>query len=80
MMQQWDTVAFSDESSFTLRRLKNHTRIWRNFGTRYETDNIVHTFKSGNASLSIWSMYSSIVSSSLVSTSGTLNQFKYIEI
>ena len=80
MTQQWDTVAFSDESSFTLRPLKNHTRIWRTIGTRYETDNIVPTFKSGNASLSIWGMFSSIGRSPLVRITGTLDQFKYIEI
>ena len=80
MAQQWDTVVFSDESSFTLRPLKNHTRIWRNIGTRYEIDIIVHTFKSGNALLSIWGMVSSIGRSPLVRITGTLDQFKYIEI
>lgn len=78
--QQWDTVAFSDESSFTLRPVKNYSRVWRKSGTRYETDNIVPTFKSGNASLCIWGMFSSYGRSPLVRIYGTLNQFKYMEI
>ncbi len=28
-LQQWGMVEFMDESSFTLRPLKNHTRVWR---------------------------------------------------
>ena len=76
MAQQWDTVALSDESSFTLRPLKNHTRLWRTIGTRYETDNMVPTFKSSNALLSIWGLFFSIGRSPLVRISGTLDQFK----
>ena len=78
--EKWSTVAFSDESSFTLRPIKNHSRVWRTFGTRYETENIVPTFKSGNASLCIWGMFSAYGRSPLVRVYGTLNQFKYIDI
>ena len=38
------------------------------------------TFKSGNASLSVWNAFSRHGHSPLVSFSGTLNQFKYIQI
>ncbi len=78
--KQWDEVAFSDESSFTLRPVKNRSRVWRKVGTRYEIDDIVPTFKFGNASLRIWDMFLSHRRSPLVRISGTLNEFKYIEI
>ncbi len=35
-MQQWSTVAFTDESSFKLRPLRNHTRVWRHLRKLYE--------------------------------------------
>ncbi len=78
--QQWDAIAFSDESLFTLRSVKNYSRVWRKVGTRYETDNIVPTFKFGNSLLCIWGMFSSHGHSTLIHISGTLNQSKYIEI
>ena len=28
-LEKWKAVAFTDESSFTLRTLKNHTRVYR---------------------------------------------------
>jgi len=78
--QKWENVAWTDESSFTLRPTKNHSRVWRKVGTRYETQNMVPTFKSGNASLCIWGMFSAHGRSPLVRISGTLNQHKYINI
>ena len=59
---------------------KNHLSVWRKVGTRYETTAVVSAFKSGNASLCIFGMFSSHGRSPLVRISGTLNQFKYIEI
>ena len=78
--QQWDAVDFSDESWLLLRPVKNSFRVWRQAGTRNETDNIVPTLKSGNASLCTWEMYSCLVRSPLVHNSGILNQLKYIDI
>ena len=50
---QWEQLAFSDETTFTLRPLKNHLRIWRKKGKLYLPTNIVPTFKSGSVSLSV---------------------------
>ena len=52
-IQQWSRVAFTDESSFTLRPTKNYTRVWRKEVTRYATKNVFPTFNSGYVSLSV---------------------------
>ena len=79
-MQQWSIVAFSDKASFTLRLLKNYARVWRREGTRYETQNMLPTFKSGFGSLSVWEMFTSRGRETLVHIPETLNQEKYINI
>ena len=79
-MQQWSKVAFTDECSFTLRPMKNYIRVWRREGSRYETANMVHTFKSGYVSMSVWGLFSARGRTPLVRIVGTLNQQKYIEI
>ena len=81
--QQWDRVAFTDESSFTFHPVSDHLRVWRKSETRYETYeayNIAPTFESGNVSLCIWSIFPSYGPSPLVPINSTLNQYKYIEI
>ena len=63
-----------------MRPLKNYARVWRREGTRFESGNVLPTFKSGFASLSVWGMFSARGRSPLVRISGTLNQEKYINI
>ena len=70
-------MAFTDESSFTLRPLKKHMRVRRKVNIRYVLKNIVPTFKSGYVPLCVWGMFSSKGHSPLVRMSGTLNQMKY---
>ena len=79
-MQQWNNVAFSDESSFTLKPIKNHSRVWRLSNTRYCNRNMVTTFKSGFVSLPVWGLFSAKRRSPLVRITGNLNQHKYIEV
>ena len=77
---EWNKVAFTDEASFTLRPLKNYVRVWRCEGTRYESRNMVSTFKSGFVSLSVWGQFSSRGRRALVRIDETLNKDKYINI
>ncbi len=79
-MQQWYKVAFTDESSFTLRHPKNYARVWRLEGTRYESNNMLPAFKSGYVSLSVRGLFSARGRSPFVCIVGTLTQSKYIEI
>ena len=51
---RWDTVAFSDESSFTVRPTTLRKRVWRTSDTRFNNQNLVPTFKSGFVSISVW--------------------------
>ncbi len=60
--------------------MKNYSHVWRKVGTRHETENIVFTLKSSNAYLCIWGMFAIFGRCNLVRISGTLNQFKYIDI
>ena len=78
--QQWSIVAFTDEALCTLRPLKNYARVWRREVERFETQNMLPSFKSGFVSLSVWGMFSSSGRSPLVRIPGTLNQDKYINI
>ena len=78
-VHQWGMVAFTDESSFTLRPIRNHTRVWRNLKTRYLARNMMHTFKSGYVSLSVWGLFSARGRSPLVRIDGKMNQYKYID-
>ena len=75
-----DKVAFTDEASFTLRSIKNHTKVWRKRNTRYVLENMVPTFKSGYVSLSAWRIFSSQGKSPLVRLCGTMDQRKYIQV
>lgn len=77
---QWDKVVFSDESSFTVKPVTSHDRVWRKEGTRFDQANMVPTFKSGRSSVSIWAAFSSHGRTPLVQTSGTMNQEKYRSI
>ena len=76
----WNKVAWTDEASFTLRPIKNYSRVWRKRNTRYVLKNMVPTFKSGYVSLSVWGMFSSQGKSPLVRLCGTMDQRKYIQI
>ena len=79
-MQQWRNVAFKNESSFTLKPIKNHGRVWRKLSTRYSARNIIPSFKSGFVSLPVRRLFSARGRTPLVRINGTLNQDKYIQI
>ena len=78
--EQWRKVAFSDESSFTVKPTSLRMRVWRKSGTAYVMDNIRPTFKSGYVCLNIWATFSMYGRTPLVRINGTLNQVKYREI
>ena len=74
---RWDTVAFSDESSFTVRPTTLRKRVWRTSGTRFNNENLVPTFKSGFVSISVWAAFSARGRTPLIRINGTLNKEKY---
>ena len=78
--REWNSVIFSDESSFTVRPLKHSARVWRKTNDRYDPKNMVPTFKSGYVSMSVWGAFSALGRTPLVRINGTLNKDKYIEI
>ena len=73
-------VAFSDESSFTVKPTSIRCRVWRKYGTRYELCNMRPTFKSGYVTLSVWAAFSLYGRTPLVRIAGNLNQHKYRDI
>ena len=52
-LAQWTNVMFTDESSFTVRLVRNRLRIWRARGTRFHAKSVVPTLKSGYQSVSV---------------------------
>ena len=78
--EQWGKVAFTDESSFTLKPKSLRMRVWRKAGTRYDLQNMLPTFKSGYVTLSVWGAFSIYGRTPLVRIYGTLNQHKYRDI
>ncbi len=79
-MGHWRRVIFSDESNFTMKPSRRRARVWRREGERYKTINLVPTFKSGNASISVWAAFSIKGRKTLVFIEGNLNQAKYLNI
>lgn len=69
-MTEWNKAEFTGEAYFTMRPLRNYARVWRREGTRYETRNMVSTFKSGFVSLPVWGLFSSLGRSTLVRIKG----------
>ena len=79
-MDEWATVALSDESTFNLKPTKLRERVWRKQGDHYKTINLVRTFKSGYQSISVWAAFSICGLTPVIRIEGNLNQHKYIEI
>ena len=79
-MYKLATVAFSDESKFTLKTIALRKRVWRKQLERYKTIKLVPTFKSGYQSISVSAASSICGRTRLIRIEGNLNQHKYIEI
>jgi len=52
-LSRWEHVAFSDESTFTLRPERGDARVWRRSHERYLPACLLPSFKSGRLSLSV---------------------------
>ena len=52
-MKQWATVAFTDESYFTVHPVKNLLHVRRHQGRRLHPHYVVPTFKSGYQTVSV---------------------------
>ena len=72
-----DKVAFSDESSFTVKPASLRKRVWRKEGGRYRTVNIVPMFKPGYVCISVWAIFSVHGRTPLIRINGNMNQEKY---
>ena len=77
---QWSTVAFTDESTFTVQPVKNHVRVWRMKSRRYSLKYVTPTFKSGYKTVNVWAAFSIRGRTPLVRIDGRFNQYKYKEI
>ena len=77
---QWSNVAFTDESTFTVRWTKNRARVWRTKDRRYDLKYVTPTFKSGYKTVNVWGAFSVRGRTSLVRIEGRFNQHKYRQI
>lgn len=73
----WSKVAFSDESSFTVKPTSSTARVWRKPKDRYNLQCMVPTFKSGHVTISVWGAFSVRGRTPLVRIVGRLNQNTY---
>ena len=73
-------VAFSDESTSTIKPFALRKRVWRKQGERYKTSNRISTFKSGYQSISVWVAFSVNERTPLTRIEGHLNQEKYKKV
>lgn len=76
----WGSVAFLHESSFTVRSARGQARVWRQSDERYLAAWLRPSFKSWRTALSVWAAVSSKGRTPLVRTEGRLNQDKYMGI
>ena len=73
-------IAFSDESTSTIKPTALRKRVWRKQGERYKTSNLIPTFKSGFQSISVRAAFSVNGRTPLIRIEGHLNQEKYKKI
>ena len=71
---------FTDESTFTVRSIKNRLRVWRKPGHSWEQQCTVPTFKSGFQSVSVWGGFSKQGRTCLVGIVENFNQHTYRSI
>ena len=60
--------------------MKKVARVWREGNDCYDPTNMVPTFKSSYASISVWDAFSALGHKTSVSINGRLNKDKYIEV
>ena len=70
-------VAFSNESTCTIKPIAVRKRVLRKQGERYKTSNLIPTFKSGYQYISVWAAFSVNGCTPLIRIKGHLNQEKY---
>lgn len=76
-LQQWDGVAFSDESRFCVSHVDGRTRIWRRRGERFADCCITETDRWGGGSVMVWGAISAQHRSELHVFDGPVNAQVY---
>lgn len=74
---QWNTVVFSDESRFCLRRSDGRARVYRRRGERYADACVREVDRFGGGSIMVWGAISFRHRSPLVIVDGNLNAQRY---
>ena len=78
--ERWDRVVFSKELPFTVVSTILLNRVWRQPSRRDHRNNLVHNFKSGNLSISVWAAFSVRGRNPLIRIGGTLKEGHYCNI
>ncbi len=78
--EYWSNVIFSDESTFRLCGTSGNQRVWREDGTRFDEENIIHTEKFGGGSLMVWGCITINGPCELVFLNGNMNQIEYKKV
>ena len=75
--EQWKSVMFSGENSLTVRLNMQRKKIWRMEGKRYNSSNLVPSFKFGYVHILTWAGFSARRRAPLVPVAGNLKQKRY---
>ena len=76
-LQEWSRVMFTDESTLTVRPVKNRLRVWRQGGDRLHISNVVPAFKSGRQTISVWGGFSARGRTAMVGATGSFDSKTY---
>lgn len=77
---EWSSVLFTDESSFEVRGVDKHARVWRSRSERWLPDCLKPSFKSGRETVMVWGGFCAAGRTKLVRMEGGITGAKYADL
>ena len=79
-LEQWKSVIFSDESSFSLFPTSGRVYVWRQPKEAFDSDCLQPTVKHGGGSVMIWGAISWKSTGPMISLHGKINSRDYLQV
>lgn len=76
----WNSVLFSDESKYNVKKSDGRVRVWRKSGEEYSSNCTLKTFKHGDKSVMVWGVMSAAGVGKLVFIEGIMFKEHYLNI
>jgi len=77
---EWNKVLFTDESSYEVRGVDKHKRVWRAKGERFLSECLAPSFKSGRETVMVWGGFCAAGRTKLVWVKGLITGASYAEM